>query len=216
MISNELKISNIQNKILTLGLNVKLTVKIWSIFVDILENTNLKCSFNHEALNQVLRFFHFFLCFGTIWILWSIGHRSMSLSVLVCCLCRLVDRNNHRWRFGTFKSLTDATYFLARQAQNLHWNLRQLTPSFGSTLAVWLEKCFFLGIKPFVFQGRELKLSVSVWNWISWNLIKIQLIPLIQTIIWLSWNFVRFHDFFFQTDSESFSFLSWKTKKFYS
>ena len=63
--------SNIQNKILTFGLNVKSIsmVKIWSIFVDILENTNLKCSFNHEALNQVLRFFHFFLCFGTIWIL---------------------------------------------------------------------------------------------------------------------------------------------------
>ena len=30
------------------------------------------------------------------------------------CLCRLVERNSHRWQFGTFKSLTDATYFLAR------------------------------------------------------------------------------------------------------
>ena len=35
-------------------------------------------------------------------------------------------------------------------------------------------------------------------------------------ISWISWNFVRFHEIPFQTDSESFSFLSWKTKKFYS
>ena len=32
----------------------------------------------------------------------------------------------------------------------------------------------------------------------------------------MCWNFVRFHEIYFQTDSESFSFLSWKTKKFYS
>ena len=32
----------------------------------------------------------------------------------------------------------------------------------------------------------------------------------------MSWNFVRFHEILFQTDAESFSILSWKTKKFYS
>ena len=30
---------------------------------------------------------------------------------------------------------------------------------------------------------------------------------------WLSWNFVRSHEILFQTDTESLSFLSWKTKK---
>ena len=30
----------------------------------------------------------------------------------------------------------------------------------------------------------------------------------------MSWKFVRFHEFKFQTEPESFSFLSWKTKKF--
>ena len=30
----------------------------------------------------------------------------------------------------------------------------------------------------------------------------------------MSWNFVRFHEIQFQTEP-SFSFLSWKTKKFY-
>ena len=29
----------------------------------------------------------------------------------------------------------------------------------------------------------------------------------------MSWNFVRFHEIQFQTDTESFSILSWKTKK---
>ena len=27
---------------------------------------------------------------------------------------------------------------------------------------------------------------------------------------WMSWNFVRFHKIIFQTDAESFSFVSWK------
>ena len=29
----------------------------------------------------------------------------------------------------------------------------------------------------------------------------------------MSWTFVRFHEIWFQTEPESFSFLSWKTKK---
>ena len=33
-------------------------------------------------------------------------------------------------------------------------------------------------------------------------------------VVWLSQKFSRFHEILFQTDSESFSFLSWKTKKF--
>ena len=32
-------------------------------------------------------------------------------------------------------------------------------------------------------------------------------------VVWLSWNFVRFHEILFQTDAENFSFLSWQTKK---
>ena len=39
------------------------------------------------------------------------------------------------------------------------------------------------------------------------------------TIVWkslMSWYFVRCHKIIFQTDAESFSFLSWKAKKFYS
>ena len=36
------------------------------------------------------------------------------------------------------------------------------------------------------------------------------------SVVWLSWNFARFHEIQFQTEPESFSLLSWKTKKFYS
>ena len=33
-------------------------------------------------------------------------------------------------------------------------------------------------------------------------------------IVWMSWNFVSFHDILFQTDVEKFSFLSEKQKSF--
>ena len=39
---------------------------------------------------------------------------------------------------------------------------------------------------------------------------------LFLSVVWLSWNFARFHKIQFQTEPESFSFLSWKTKKKYS
>ena len=39
---------------------------------------------------------------------------------------------------------------------------------------------------------------------------------LFLSVVWLSWNFARFHEIQFQTEPESFSFLSWKTKKIYS
>ena len=71
------------------------------------------------------------------------------------------------------------------------------------------------------FQDKKLKLSASVWKRILWNLTKFQLY---QTTNRKSENnnclnalgelkLVRFHEILYQTDTESFSFLSWKTKK---
>ena len=54
--------------------------------------------------------------------------------------------------------------------------LRRLTPSFGTILAVRLQKKYFRNKTFFVFQDRKLKLSGSVWNWVSWNLTKFELI----------------------------------------
>ena len=41
-------------------------------------------------------------------------------------------------------------------------------------------------------------------------------ISIFLLVVWLSWNFVRFDEIFFQTDDENFSFLSYETKMFYS
>ena len=65
-------------------------------------------------------------------------------------------------------------------AQNLHWKLGRLTPSFGSILMVRIKKYFVRNKTFFVFQDRKLKLSIPVWNGISWNLTKFQLIQLIE------------------------------------
>ena len=70
-----------------------------------------------------------------------------------------------------------------------------------------------------VFEDRKLKLSAFIWNGISWKLTKFQLIQLIQTIVIFIFSIcflieLKFcQDFFFQTDAERFSFLSWKTKE---
>ena len=107
--------------------------------------------------------------------------------------------------------------------QNLHWKLGWLTPSFGSILAVWLKNYFFLRIKLFLF------FKIESWNFQhlfeiafcgtspfnSFSFFSMLLFSFFLSVVWLSWN-VRFDEILFQTVSESFSFLSWKTKKFYS
>ena len=50
----------------------------------------------------------------------------------------------------------------------------------------------------------------------SFSLFRQLLFSFFLWVVWLHWNFLRFHEILFQTDSESFSFLIWKTKKFYS
>ena len=86
-----------------------------------------------------------------------------------------------------------------------------------------------------IFRDYSLKtfLFIKIENWNFQHLFEIefretsqnfnsirQLIENMKITIvwmsWMSWNFVRFHKILFQTDAESFSFLSWKTKKFYS
>ena len=72
----------------------------------------------------------------------------------------------------------------------------------------------------FVFQGRILKLSESVWKRILWNRTKFQFNQTTdensnclnepnELIFW------TLHEILFQTDAASFSFLSWKSKTFY-
>ena len=101
------------------------------------------------------------------------------------------------WHFG--HSERPGGLLRSRSTQNLHWKLGRLTPSFGSILVVRLKFYFFMN-KTFLFFKIEKQLLFSFF----------------LSVVWLSWNFVRFHEILFQTDTESFSSLSWKTKKFYS
>ena len=68
-----------------------------------------------------------------------------------------------------------------RLHQNLYWKLGQEIKLFCFDIDKSLKN-IFLGIKFFVFQDRKLKVSASVWNRISSNLTKFQLIQLIQSI----------------------------------
>ena len=112
-----------------------------------------------------------------------------------------------------------------RNIQKFDWrNLFPCTPSskpslkfktvnaiFWTTLVVWLEKYFFRN-KTFCFSRQRAE-TFSVC--LKLNFMKPHKNSTHSAYSdnqWLSWNFVRF----FQTNSESFSFLYWKTKKFYS
>ena len=92
------------------------------------------------------------------------------------------------------------------------------TPSFGSILAVRLKNIFFFRNKTFLFFNFSLKLNFVKPHKISTYLAYSDncYFHLFLSVVWLSWNFARFHEIQFQTEPKSFSFLSWKTKKFYS
>ena len=88
-----------------------------------------------------------------------------------------------------------------------------------------LKNFFFLGIYFFCFS-RERAETFSIClkkNFMKPHKISTQSDNRLKkwklTIVWISWmswNFVRFHEIQFQKDAERFSFLSWKTKQFYS
>ena len=97
------------------------------------------------------------------------------------------------------------------------WNYRDLFRDYGLNYIFFRNKPFFFKKESWNFQHlfeKEFRESSQNFNsirqWIEKKEIKI------VWITWMSWNFVRFHEILFQTDAENFSFLSWKTKKFYS
>ena len=86
------------------------------------------------------------------------------------------------------------------------------------------------GLKTFFRNKTFLFFEIEVWN--LRHLFKVKfcetsqnnnsfssfrqwLFSFVLWVVWLSWNFVRFV-MLFQTDAESFNFLSRKPKKFYS
>ena len=85
------------------------------------------------------------------------------------------------------------------------------------TMTFFRNKTFlFFKIESWNFQHlfeKEFRETSQNFNSIRQVIEKIEMT--IVWMSWMSWNFVRFHEILFQTDAESFSFLSWKTKKFY-
>ena len=102
-------------------------------------------------------------------------------------------------------------------AQNLHLKLKQLAPSFESILAVWLKKPFFKN-NTFLFFYIEsssfqhlIEFCETFQNFNSFSLFRQLLFSFFSIGGLIELKFCTF-----QTDSESFTFLSWKTKRFYS
>ena len=75
----------------------------------------------------------------------------------------------------------------------------------------------FFKIERWNFQVQfEIGFRETSQNFNSFSFFRELLFSPFLSVVWLSWNFVRFHEILFQTDAESFSVLSWKTNKFYS
>ena len=60
----------------------------------------------------------------------------------------------------------------------------------------------------------EIEFGETSKNCNSFSVFRQLLFSFFLMVVWLTWNFVRFHEILFQTDSERFRLLSWK-KKFY-
>ena len=75
----------------------------------------------------------------------------------------------------------------------------------------WNKTFLFFKIESWNFKNRSEKKFLETSQ--SFNSFTQLLFSFFLLVVWFSWNFVRFHETLIQTDAESFSFLSWKTKK---
>ena len=134
----------------------------------------------------------------------------------------------HSWFLASFIDLVKTNVYKDRDAQNLYWKLGQqsticwnslgLSRDYGLNHIFVRNKTFlFFKIESRNFQNlfeKEFRETSQNFNSIRQPIEKMKIT--IVWMSWMSWNFVRFHEILFQTDAESFSFLSWKSKKFYS
>ena len=69
----------------------------------------------------------------------------------------------------------------------------------------------FFKIESWNFQHLfEIKFCETSQNFNSSSLFSQLFLSIFLSVVWLIWNFVRFLEILFQTDAESFRFLSWK------
>ena len=135
------------------------------------------------------------------------------------------------WKHFHFSSV--GKFYLNAQRQEiqiLNTNIKtfQKIESVNKAFLFWYwqrPKKYFFRNKTFLFfkivswnfqVQNEIKICDNSQNFNSFSLFRQLLFSCFLSVVWLSWNFARFHEIQFQTEPESFSFLSWKTKKFYS
>ena len=103
-------------------------------------------------------------------------------------------------------------------ANAICWNSLGLFRDYGLNHIFFRNKTFlFFKIESWNFQHlfeKEFCETSQNFNSIRQRIEKVEI--KIVWMSWMSWNFVRFHEIPIQTDAETFSFLSWKTKRFYS
>ena len=112
---------------------------------------------------------------------------------------------------GFFFSLAKISYNLAPLRARISWD-------YGLNYIFFRNITFlFFKIESWNFQHLfEKGFRETSQNFNAFSSFRQFLFSYFVSVVWLSWDFVRFHKILFQTDAESFSFLSWKTKKFYS
>ena len=105
-----------------------------------------------------------------------------------------------------------------RTASAICWNYLGIFRDYGLNYIFFRNKTFlFYKIESWNFQHLfEKEFRETSQNFNSFSSFRQLLFSFFLSIVWLSWNFVKFLEILFQTDAENFSFLSCKTKKFYS
>ena len=130
---------------------------------------------------------------------------------------------------ANFTHFEHANYFFSSNKPKPSLKIRTANAIFWISLGIFRDyglKNIFFRNKNFLFLKikkswkiqdlfeMEFRETSQNFNWIRQWIEKMKIT--IVWISWMSWNFARFYEILFQTDAESFSFLSWKTKKFYS
>ena len=105
-----------------------------------------------------------------------------------------------------------------RTASAIFWDYLGMFRDYGQKNIFFRNKTFlFFKIESWNFQHLfENEFCETSQSFNSFSSFRQLLFTFFLLVVWLSWNFVRFHEILFQTDAKSFSFLSWKIKKFYS
>ena len=160
---------------------------------------------NYEIYSLLLLFaFRLFLwCFCVF-----SNHFVQSLLLTAFCYVKALKVAKWVWCKGSFTNATKGPSVGREKNYSGHM-----------AYIIFLRNKTFLFFKIESWKFQQLFEKEFRETWQNFNSIRQLTERMKITIVWMDWmrwNFVRFHEIQFQTDAKSFSFLSGKTKKFYS